>query len=139
MLSAIPSPVISDEAIERITKAIGEEMHAKLKKISSQIQAVYKQVDENSLLTAKLQKKFQACSLSLENVLEKINHFMDEERHIEISRLAKENATLKGQIASAVKDFEQLLNSFVANQTTHFKHILDSITNLLNLMAYKFL
>ena len=45
---------------------------------------------------------------------------MDEERHLEISGLAKENATLKGQIASAVEDFEQLLNSFAVNQTTHF-------------------
>ena len=63
---------------------------------------------------------------------------MDEERHIEISRLTKENAILKGQIASAVEDFEHLLNSFAANQSTHFKTILDSITNLLNLMACKF-
>ena len=73
MPSTIPSPIISDEAIERITEAIGEELHAKLKKISSQIQVVYKQVDDNNLLTAKLQKKFQARALSLENGLEKIN------------------------------------------------------------------
>ena len=135
---AIPSPVIPDEAIERITQAIGDELHAKLKKISSQIQAVYKQVDDNNLLTAKLQKKFQARALSLENALEKINTFMDEERHLHISGIAKENATLKGQIASAVEDFEQLLNSFATNQTTHFQHILDAITNLLNLMRRNF-
>ena len=30
-----PSPVISDEAIVRITEAIGDELHCKLKKISS--------------------------------------------------------------------------------------------------------
>ena len=37
MPPAIPSPVIPDEAIERITQAIGDELHAKLKKIFSQI------------------------------------------------------------------------------------------------------
>ena len=58
MPPAIPSPVIPDEAMERITQAIGDELHAKLKRISTQIQAVYKQVDDNNLLTAKLQKKF---------------------------------------------------------------------------------
>ena len=53
-----PSPTISDEAIGKITEAIGDELHDRLKKISNQIQAVYKNVDDNSLLTEKLQKKF---------------------------------------------------------------------------------
>ena len=86
----------------------------------------------------KLQKKFQARALSLENALEKINHFMDEERHLEISELAKENATLKGQIASAVEEFESLMSSFATNQSFHFKNLLESITRLLDLMARKF-
>ena len=57
---------------------------------------MYKNVDDNSLLIGKLQKKFQARILSLENIIEKINKFMEEERHYEISGIAKENATLKG-------------------------------------------
>ena len=63
---------------------------------------------------------------------------MDEERHLEISRLTKENITLKGQIASTVEDFERLLNSFADNQSTHFKNLLESVTRLLNLMAWTF-
>ena len=90
------SPIISDEAIGRITEAIGDELHDRLKKISNQIQAVYRNVDDNNLLTRKLQKKFQAQALSLENAIEKINQFMKEEWHYEISEIAKKNATLKG-------------------------------------------
>ena len=56
--STTSSPIISDEAIERITEAIGDELHDRLKKISNQIQVVYENVDDNSLLTEKLQKKF---------------------------------------------------------------------------------
>ena len=56
--STIPLPIISDEAIERITVAIGDELHDRLKKISNQIQAVYRHIDDNNLLTEKLQKKF---------------------------------------------------------------------------------
>ena len=67
--STTPSPTISDEAIGRITEAIGDELHDRLKKISNQIQVVYKNVDNNSLLTEKLQKKFQAQALSLENAI----------------------------------------------------------------------
>ena len=53
-----PSPTIFDEAVGRITEVIGDELHDRLKKISNQIQAVYKNVDKNSLLIEKLQKKF---------------------------------------------------------------------------------
>ena len=94
--STTPSPTISDDTIGKITEAIGDELHDRLKKIFNQIQAVYKNVDDNSLLSEKLQKKFQAHALSFENAIEKINKFMEEERHYEISRIAKENATLKG-------------------------------------------
>ena len=56
--STVPSTtlslVISDEAIGRITEAIGDELHDRLKKISNQIQAVYRNVDNNNLLTGKL-------------------------------------------------------------------------------------
>ena len=52
-------------------------------------------IDDNNLLTAKLQKKFQARALSLENALEKINTFMDEEHHLYISGITKENTTLR--------------------------------------------
>ena len=89
MPSTIPSPVISDKAIERIIATIGDELYDRLKKISNQIQVVYKHVDDNNLLTAKLQKKFQAWALSLKNALEKINKFMDEERHLEIFGLQR--------------------------------------------------
>ena len=46
---------------------------------------------------------------------------MDEERHLEISGLAKKNATLKGQIASAVEDFESLMTSFAKISQLIFK------------------
>ena len=69
--STVSSPTlattISDDTILKITKAVGDELHDRLKKISNQIQAVYKNVDDNSMLTRKLQKKFQARALSLEN------------------------------------------------------------------------
>ena len=55
--SPTPSPIISDDIIGKITEAIGDELHDRLKKISNQIQAVYKNVDDNSLLTKKLEKK----------------------------------------------------------------------------------
>ena len=74
-----PSPTISDEAIGKITEAIRDELHDRLKKISNQIQVVYKNIDDNSLLTRKLQKKFQAKALSLKNAIEKINKFTEEE------------------------------------------------------------
>ena len=45
---------------------------------------------------------------------------------------------LKGQIASTVGEFETLLSSFAENQTTHLSHLLDSISQLLDLMAMKF-
>ena len=112
-----PSPIISDEAIGRIIEAIGDELHDRLKKISNQIQAVYKNVDDNSRLTEKLQKKFQAQALSLKNSIEKINKFMEEVRHYKIFWIAKENATLKGQIASTVEEFETLMTSFSINQS----------------------
>ena len=52
--STTPSSTISDEDIGRITEAIGDELHDRLKKISNQIQAAYKNVDDNSLLMEKL-------------------------------------------------------------------------------------
>ena len=58
---------ISDDTILKITEAVGDELHDRLKKISNQIQAVYKNFDDNSLLTRKLQKKFQGRATSLEN------------------------------------------------------------------------
>ena len=137
MPCTIPSPTISDEAIGKITEAIGDELHDRLKKISNQIQTVYRNVDENNLLTRKLQKKFQARTLSLKNALEKINQFMDEERHYEISGIVKETAILKGRIASTVEEFETLLSSFADNQTTYFQQLLDSISWLLDLMTMK--
>ena len=115
MSSTTPSPTISDEAMGKITEAIGDELHDRLKKISNQIQAMYKNVDDNSLLTRKLQKKFQARALSLENAIEKINKFMKEEQHYEIFEIAKENTTLKRQIASAVEEFETLMTFFTTN------------------------
>ena len=53
---------------------------------------------------------------------------MDEERHLEIFGLAKENATLIGQIAFAVEDFETLMTSFATNQSTRFKNLLDFVS-----------
>ena len=93
--SSTPSSIISDDTILKITKAVEDELHDRLKKIFNQIQAVYKNVDDNSLLTEKLQKKFQARAISLESEIQKINKFMEEERHYEISGIAKKNATLK--------------------------------------------
>ena len=63
---------------------------------------------------------------------------MEEERHYEISGIANKNATLKGQIAFAVEEFETLMASFGTNQSIHFKNILDSVSRLLDLMAMKF-
>ena len=123
-----PSPVILDETIERITEAIGDELHERLKKISNQIQTVYRHIDDNNMLTEKLQKKFQAKALSLENAIEKINLHMEEECHYEISRIAKETAQLKGRIASAKGEFKSLLSSFAENQTTHLSQLLDSMS-----------
>ena len=120
MSCTTPSPTISDEVIGRITEAIGDELHDGLKKISNLIQVVYKNVNVSSLLIGKLQKKFQSRALCLKISIQKINQFMEEERLYEISEIAKENATLKGQIASAVGEFKTLLLSFAANQTTHF-------------------
>ena len=45
---------------------------------------------------------------------------------------------LKGQIASAVGEFKTLLSSFAENHTTHSSYLLDSISQLLDLMAMKF-
>ena len=98
---------------------------------------MYKNVNDNNLLTGKLQKKFQARALSLENALAKINQSMKEERYYKISRITKETATLKGRIASTVKEFETLLSSFSDNQTTHFQQLLDSKSRLLDFMAMK--
>ena len=95
-------------------------------------------MDDNSLLTEKLQKKFKARALSLESAIEKINKYMEEERHYEISRIAKKNATLKGKITSAIEEFKTLMSSFVTNQAIHFKNLLDSISRLFDLMAQKF-
>ena len=53
---------------------------------------------------------------------------MKEERHYEIFGIIKEIATLKGQISSAVEEFETLLSSFADNQTTPFQQPLDSIS-----------
>ena len=55
--STTPSPTILDDTIGKITEAIGDELHDRLKKISNQIQVVYKNIGYNSLLTGKLQKK----------------------------------------------------------------------------------
>ena len=63
---------------------------------------------------------------------------MDEERHYEISRIAKENAILKGMITSTKEEFEILISSFATNQSIHFKNLLDSISRLLDLMAQNF-
>ena len=115
MPSSTPSFTISDDTIEKITEAIGDELHDRLKKISNQIQAVYKNVDDNSLHTEKLQKKLQARALSLESAIEKINLFLEEERHYKIFRLAKKNAILKEKITSAIEEFETLMSSFVIN------------------------
>ena len=118
---------ISDDIILKITEAIRDELHDRLKKISNQIQAVYKNVDDNSLLTRKLQKKFQDKAIILENEIQKINKFIEEKRHYEISGIAKENATLKDKITSAMDDFEILMSSFTTNQSIHFKNLLDSV------------
>ena len=96
-------------------------------------------MDDNSLHIRKLQKKFQARALSLESAIERINKFMEEERHYEISEIAKKNAILKGQIASAIEEFETLMSSFATNQAIHFKNLLDSVSRLLDLMAQKIL
>ena len=63
---------------------------------------------------------------------------MEEERHYEISGIAKENAILKGQIASAIGEFESLLSSFAKNQMRHLSRLLDSMSMLLDQMALKF-
>ena len=60
---------------------------------------------------------------------------MEEERHYEISGIAKENATLKGKITSAMDDFETLLSSFVTTQSIHFKNLLDSMTRMIDLLV----
>ena len=52
--STILAPTISDDTILKITESIGDELYDRLKKISNQIQVVYKNVDDNSLLTEKL-------------------------------------------------------------------------------------
>ena len=74
----------------------------------------------------------------MENAIEKINKFMEEERHYEIFEIAKKNVELKGQIASAVKEFETLMTFFATNQSIHFTNLLDSVSRLLDLMAMKF-
>ena len=94
-------------------------------------------MDANSLLTRKFQKKLQARDSSLESAIEKINKFMEEERHYEIFGLAKKNATLKEKITSAIEEFETLMSSFATNQAIHFKNLLDSISRLLDLMVQK--
>ena len=50
----------------KISKAVGDDLHDRLKKIFNQIQAIYKHVDDNNLLIGKLQKKFQIRATSLE-------------------------------------------------------------------------
>ena len=52
--STTPSPTISDDTMGKIDEAIRDEFHDRLKKISNQIQAAYKYVDDNSLLTGKI-------------------------------------------------------------------------------------
>ena len=71
-------------------------------------------------------------------IIEKINLHMEEEYHYEILGITKENAMLKGQIASAIGEFESLLSSFVENQMMHLSRLLDSMSMLLDQMALKF-
>ena len=63
---------------------------------------------------------------------------MKEERHYEISAIAKENATLKGKITFAIEEFDTLMSSFATNLAIHLKNLLDSVSRLLDLMAQKF-
>ena len=63
---------------------------------------------------------------------------MEEEQHYEISKITKENTTLKGRIASAIGEFKSLLSSFAENQTTHLSRLLDFMSMLLDQMALKF-
>ena len=60
---------------------------------------------------------------------------MEEERHYEISSIAKENATLKEKITSVMEDFETLLSSFATTQGIYFKNLLDSMSRLLDLLV----
>ena len=99
---------------------------------------MYRHINDNNLLTSKLQKKFQARVLSLKNAIEKINLHMEEECHYEISEIAKETTQLKGRITSIVGEFESLLSSFAENQTMHLSQLLHSMSMLLDQMALKF-
>ena len=129
------APTILDDTILKIIEAVGDKLHDRLKNVSNQIQAVYKNIDDNSLLTRKLQKKFQARALSLKNEIQKINKFREEERHYEISGITKENAILKGKITSAIDDFEILHSSFATTQSIYFKNLLDSMTCMIYLLV----
>ena len=118
----------------KISEAVGDDLHDILKKISSQIQAIYKHVDDNSLLTRKLQKKFQIRATSLEKEIQKISKFMDEDRHYEIAGIVKETETLKGKITSAMEEFKSLLLAFSIQQSVHFKELLNSMKHLLDIL-----
>ena len=135
IVSSTTIQLILDDTILKISEAIGDELYDRLKKISNQIQAGYKYVDDNSLLTGKLQKKFQTRATSLENEIQKITKFMEEERHYEIVGIVKEIDTLKGKITSAMEEFESLLSAFSTQQSVHFKDLLNSMTHLIDLLV----
>ena len=119
----------------KISEAVGDELHDRLKKIFSQIQAIYKHIDNNSLLTGKLQKKFQTRATSLETKIQKIAKLLDEYRHYEIAGIVKETDTLKGKITSAMEEFESLLSAFSTQQSVHFRVLLNSMKHLIDLLV----
>ena len=87
------------------------------------------------MLMEKLQKKFQDRAISLKNEIQKINKYMKEKRQYEINSIAKENATLKRKITSAMDDLKTLMSSFTINQSIHFKNLLDSMARMIDLLA----
>ena len=103
---SIPEPQqIQEESIEKITEAVGVHLIDKFKKVYSQVNFLYKLVDDLHGSTNKVQKKLKSNAEVIERELQKIARFYDEDRHYEIAGIVKETDSLKGKIDVALDEF----------------------------------
>ena len=94
----LESQHIQDESISKISEAVSEEMEGSFRKVFSQINALYKLVDNLSGSTSKIQKKLKSNTEVIEGELKKIANFIDEDRHLKFVELSRKQTLSKEKL-----------------------------------------
>ena len=104
--------------------------------LSNQMNKACEELREVSSNVRSFQKKISSKAEDLRIDILRVMRCIEEDRNYGVEGVTKEVRTFKEKISGALTDFKKLLDTFEDKQCIQFKLLLDSITKLLDLLAY---